>query len=241
MESSLDGILATYRSTQHITTGVSLAELMIGRRFKMPLDQLRKVQFTRRVHFDPEVDRKSNAAQLKSKVRYDSKHRVRPSNLNSGQQVRVRVPVRDKLDPVWSDPVSIRSTVAPNTVRLDDGQVRNAKDVAPLPPLVAPTVISNSDAQQAESSAQPANPQPLSLNKPTSKQRRGAKAAKDSDSETYGSTSGPTSAPTGGSTSSSTIAPVPPPASTSKNTAPESVRRSHRERHKPAYLKDYVP
>jgi hypothetical protein len=69
---------------------------MIGRRFKMPLDQLRKVQFRRRVHFDTRVDAKAETAQLRSKQRYDDKHRVRSSHLDAGQQVRVRVPVRDK-------------------------------------------------------------------------------------------------------------------------------------------------
>ena len=213
---TLDSILGTYRSTQHSTTGVSPAELMIGRRFKMPLDQLRKTQFRRRVHFDKEVDIKSDTSQRKSKMRYDQRHRVRSSLFDAGQQVRVRVPVREKLDPVWTDPVSIEALVGPDTVRLDNGSVRNARDLAPVPELNRESGDSDRDESSTETTegrAQPADRQPTPPNQPA--EQPGADEATRSERS-----------------QASRPVPVPQP--------PVPLRRSQRDRHPPAKFNDYV-
>lgn len=48
--------------------------------------------------------------------------------------MQIQVFVRDKLDPVLSDPVPVAANVAQDTVKLKDGSVRNAQ--ASLPSLV---------------------------------------------------------------------------------------------------------
>lgn len=40
IDAAIDGFLVTYRSTQHSTTEVLLVELIISRRFEIPLDQV---------------------------------------------------------------------------------------------------------------------------------------------------------------------------------------------------------
>lgn len=74
IDAVLDGIIATYKSTQHSNTGVSPAKLIIGRRFKILLIQLSKVKSRRKVYYFRRVDAKSETAQQKSKQRYDVKH-----------------------------------------------------------------------------------------------------------------------------------------------------------------------
>lgn len=69
-------------------------------------------------------------AQLKSEHRYDDKHIVRPY---AGQHVRVQVLVCDKFDSILSDLVFVEANFRSDTVRLQDGFVWNARDVALIP------------------------------------------------------------------------------------------------------------
>ena len=106
--------------------------------------------------------------------------------------MRVRVPVRDKLDPVWSDPVPVAANVGSDTVRLQDGSVRNARDVAPIPSLIpakdSKSSISDSSTGQTTSldsagRAQQAEPLHDSPTKPSSSKAEGASSTTVKPSE----------------------------------------------------------
>ena len=122
---ALRAMLASYRATAHATTGVSPAELMLGRKLVLPLDVLRSKP-PKQVSFgDPAVSVRQK--QLKQKSYADFKRRARPFPLHAGDWVRVRVQVRDsKLAKSWSEPKLIKKMLGPATVLLEDGTRWNA-------------------------------------------------------------------------------------------------------------------
>ena len=130
-ESTLRSIIANYRSTVHGTTGMTPAELMIGRKLRMPLDLLPLHPVRRTVHFEEThktVEQRVNFKQNQYKSYADDRRRAQPSNLKKGDRVRVRNPIRhNKLDPVWSSSHTIINKPSDDTATLEDGTTWNAE------------------------------------------------------------------------------------------------------------------
>ena len=125
---ALRAMLAAYRATPHATTGLSPAELMLGRKLLLPLDIL-KSRPPKEVHFEAPTQRVRDK-QLKQKRYADLHRRARPPQLKAGDWVRVRVQVRhSKLDKTWSEPQRIKQMLGPATALLQDGSRWNCKQL----------------------------------------------------------------------------------------------------------------
>ena len=90
LESALRSILANYRSTPHSTTGVSPAQLMIGRPLRTPLDLLLLNPSPRKVSFREPLEDRVYLKQQQSKNYTDSNRHTKPSYFPPGSQVRVK-------------------------------------------------------------------------------------------------------------------------------------------------------
>jgi len=125
---ALRAMLAAYRATAHHTTGVSPAELMLGRKMVLPLDIL-KPRPNKHVQFADPTPRVVQQ-QRKQKVYADFKRRAKPTLLQAGDWVRVRIQVRDsKLAKTWSEPKRITRMLGTATALLDDGNRWNARQL----------------------------------------------------------------------------------------------------------------
>ena len=136
IEVTLRSILASYLSIPHSTTGVSPAELMIGRQLRTPLDLLTLSHKPRRVRFeDEQIRERVQHKQEQYKSNADRRHHAHSTHLQASDQVRVHTPVRaSKLDPAYSVPKTIISKPNTDTARLDDGTTWNAAALLPVQP-----------------------------------------------------------------------------------------------------------
>ena len=132
---TLRSVLSSYRSLPHSTTGVSPAELMIGRQLRTPLDLLSLSHTPRKVHFDDaSLQEHVSEKQNQYKSYGDHRRHARDSHFQAGDQVRVRDPIRaSKLDPAYSEPKTVISKPSPDTARLDDGTTWNSRSLLPVP------------------------------------------------------------------------------------------------------------
>ena len=139
-EQSLRSVLLTYRSTPQATTGVSPAELLIGRQLRTPLDTLLLQKPPRRITFD--IPERVEEKQKQSKQYYDRTHHTKPSNFQTGNFVRIRKPVRkNKLEPAYTDPMRVTGRPSNDTARFEDGSTWNAADLIPaLNPAPGPNM-----------------------------------------------------------------------------------------------------
>ena len=120
-EDSLTSILANNSTTGQATTGRTPAELLIGRRIRMPLHLLALTTSRESVRFQ-EPGNDHVFRQQRRYKRYGEKlRRAKESKLNPGDQVRVKLPKRaTNMDPVWSEPHTVVDTEI-----LDDGTAWN--------------------------------------------------------------------------------------------------------------------
>ena len=92
-KTALRAMLAAYRTTPHATTGVTPAELMLGRKIRSTLDLLNQKRL-KKVRLADTTTRVEQ--QQRRQKRYaDESRNARPVQLTSGHWVRVRVQVRD--------------------------------------------------------------------------------------------------------------------------------------------------
>ena len=118
--------VATYRMTNHSTTGVSSADLMLAFKPRTPLSMLQSncspatkqsVSVSKRVQFQ----------QAKSAADHDKRTRAVSSCIKAGDYVRIRLPRRShKLAAVYSVPFRVQ-TVRGNCVILENGQKWNMR------------------------------------------------------------------------------------------------------------------
>ena len=161
---TLRSILANYRSTCHATTGVTPAELMIGRRMRMPLDLLSLKPPKRHVHFGADLRAHVQQKQTKYKAYADDRRRAKPSNLQPGDMVRFQLQNRQsKLDPVWSPPRRVVSKPSTYTATLEDGSTWNADKLmracSPHPQNAEAGELICSSAESSEQTEEPADQQ----------------------------------------------------------------------------------
>ena len=160
-EDTLRSILANYRSTVHSTTGQTPAELMIGRRFRMPLDMLALKPPLKKVLFSEHVEERVFNKQQKYKAYADTRRRAKHSNLQPGDSVRVKVQDRhSKLDPVWSSPRLVVEKTSDDTVKLEDGTTWNAEKLLVESSHSETPDASNSSADDHPESQPVQNPDP---------------------------------------------------------------------------------
>ena len=224
----LRSTLANYRSTVHSTTGTSPAELISGRKMRMPLDLLRLHPHSPSVHFSlpststsststPDSDQ-SLRAHVSHRQRYykqyaDKRRRTSDRSFQTGDNVRYRIPVRhSKLDPVWSAPFKVISKPSADTARLENGSTWNAVDLKideSDPPFPQPSDEDSESPPSTKASSHEDDIPPLE-----DLQTDTPSTLTDDNASTQGE-------------------PIP--------TAPEPLRRSERDRHPPARYKDFVP
>ena len=160
-DQAIRSILANFRSTVHSPTGKTPAELMFGRRMRMPLDLLRLDPSERHVTFNFEEPRrdssfvlrdKSEQLQLHQRVEQqqrrfkqyaDQPRHAKSSNFQRGDRVRVRNQVRPhKLSPMYSAQHTVVDMPSEDSALLDNGTVWNAEHLKldNSPTLEAPVV-----------------------------------------------------------------------------------------------------
>lgn len=190
---------------------------MIGRRFIMPLDRLaRAVPSQHSIRFDDFSMRQHVASyQRRQKRYYDARNNVKESLLAAKSDVYVRKDVRvNKYVPYWTAPKTVTRYVAPNTVQLDNGAVRNQRDIMAVPSGASPSQVTlpvaADDQQMRETPTFSASSSSSSVS---------TRAADDVSKDTAGSKLR-----------------GPPP----KPPLPAEPRYPRREQKTPAYLKDYV-
>ena len=83
--------LVAYRSTPHTTTGVSLAELLFGRKMRTKLPELREEMIA------SEVRDRDSGMKAKAKVYADKKRNAKESDISPGDKVLVKQERQDKL------------------------------------------------------------------------------------------------------------------------------------------------
>ena len=138
-EDSLRSIIANYRTTVQATTGRTPAELMIGRRLRMPLDLLALTPSRISVRFQEPLQDHVVRQQQRYKRYGDKLRRAKESKLIPGDQVRVKLPNRaTKLDPVWSEPHTVVETPSEHTATLDDGTTWNNEKLRVESPAESP-------------------------------------------------------------------------------------------------------
>ena len=162
VEETLFTALSAYRSTRHSTTQRSPAELMCGRSMTMPLDRLLKVAKTKNVSFDGEVASNVRRSQQRNEHHYNARNRAATFKAKAGDRVNVRENVRsNKYEPLWTLPKRIEKRLGDSTVRLEDGTVRNARDLVAAA-ISSPSWDSSVNARRAPSPP-PAAEQPLPI------------------------------------------------------------------------------
>ena len=126
-DDSLRSIISNYRSTVQATTGMTPAELMLGRKIKMPLDLLALEPPQRKVYFSETLKDHVFKKQQRYKNYADKRRCAKDSHLHPGDMVRLKVQDRQKLDPLWSPPHLILDMPSENTAKLEDGSTWNAE------------------------------------------------------------------------------------------------------------------
>ena len=122
--------LSAYRSTRHSTTQRSPAELMTGRPMTMPLDRLVKAARSDHVGLNDSVHANVHKSQIRNERNYNRRYRTTQFDTNVGDRFHVRDNVRhDKYQPIWTDPRTVVQKLGGSTVRLDNGVVRNSRDL----------------------------------------------------------------------------------------------------------------
>ncbi|PAA56643.1 hypothetical protein BOX15_Mlig004385g26 [Macrostomum lignano] len=119
-EDAIDLVLKTYRSSQHALTGLTPAELMIGRKLRSGLQLLRPTPVQQR----DDSDLRDSIAQRQAKnADYTNKRRrARDSMLQAGDWVWRQTPHRaHKLATRLKEPLKIASKAGRNTFVLSDG------------------------------------------------------------------------------------------------------------------------
>ena len=119
--------LCNYRATKHALTGTSPAELMIGRKLILPLDNLKPPQTPQHAAIFSQAEHVATKQKaLKSYV--DTKRKAKIPKFDVGHWVRVRKPVRGhKLKPVLTEPLKIVERIGPSTFQLRDGTKWSAR------------------------------------------------------------------------------------------------------------------
>ncbi len=124
--------LLHYRATQHSTTGVSPAFLMLGRELHLPLDRLSPALPKGPL---PNVRASVTRQQKRMKQKFDLSARVKVPDIKATDWVRVRRPHRDnKLASYWSAPLQITHQLGPATFLLSNGTRWHASRLRKVPP-----------------------------------------------------------------------------------------------------------
>ncbi len=111
--------LLHYRVTQHSTTGVSSAFLMLGCELHFPLDRLSPALAKGPL---PRVRASVICQQRRMKQKFDLSARVKVPDIKATDWVRVRRPHRDnKLASYWSAPLQVTHQLGPSTFLLCNG------------------------------------------------------------------------------------------------------------------------
>jgi hypothetical protein len=109
-------LLWSYRATPHSLTGVSPAELMIGRRMATPLSTLRRE--TKDSH---PLEKRVRERQQRRFEKLNA-NRSPPSQFSIGEYVRVKRPfAKGKLSSRLSGPYRIVQVVSPTVLKLENG------------------------------------------------------------------------------------------------------------------------
>ncbi len=131
--------LLHYRATQHSTTGVSPAFLMLGRELHLPLDRLSPALPKDPL---PNVRAFFTRQQRRMKQKFDLSARVKVPDIKATDWVRVRRPHRDnKLASYWSAPFQITHQLSPATFLLSNGTRWHASRLRKVPPPAHTTGI----------------------------------------------------------------------------------------------------
>lgn len=129
--------LLHYRATQHSTTEVSPASLMLGRELHLPLDRLRPTAGQNTL---PPVEASVTRRQKQMKQWFDKKKRVKIPDIAVADWVRARRPHRgNKMASFWSTPQQVARRLGPATYLLDDGTRWHASCLkkVPAPPATS--------------------------------------------------------------------------------------------------------
>ncbi|KAL0161729.1 hypothetical protein M9458_045454, partial [Cirrhinus mrigala] len=111
--------LLHYRASQHSTTGVSPASLMLGRELNLPLDRLRPITPQR---LPRGVKTRIARQQRRMKQRFDRLRRAKEPNIAVHDWVRARRPHRhNKLASFWSEPLVVTRQMGRASYLLEDG------------------------------------------------------------------------------------------------------------------------
>ena len=115
--------LCNYCATKHVLTGLSPAELTIGRKRVLPLENLKPPQ-----SISVQENAKCIAAKQETSKSYvDTRYKAKLPESDVGHSVRVKKPLRGhKLKPVLSDPLKVMKRIGPSTFQLQDGTKWNA-------------------------------------------------------------------------------------------------------------------
>ena len=140
VDEALFTALSAYRSTRQCTTQRSPAELMCGRKMTMPLDRLLKMISPRKVTFDVDLCDNVYRAQQRYVRNYNRKAGSTQFIARNGDRFHVRRNVRNnKYEPMWTLPRRVTDNLGSATVRLDDGTVRNSRDLVAARQAVVPS------------------------------------------------------------------------------------------------------
>ena len=129
-ETAIHILLRAYRSTPHALTGRTPAELMIGRKLRMPLNVIQPSP-------PPSEDVKAKAEEIahqqaKTKSYTDERRHAKPPRLAVGDWVRIQRPNRKhKLASGLSQPKRIARRLGNSAFQLEDGTKWNARRLRP--------------------------------------------------------------------------------------------------------------
>ncbi|XP_043212449.1 uncharacterized protein K02A2.6-like [Amphibalanus amphitrite] len=121
--------LARYRATPHCTTGRAPSELLHGRVMRLDLPVIGQPASP-----DREVHRRVERQQRRNRRNYNSRQAVRPTRIQVGDVVRVKIPghIR-KDDRKFSEPLKVTRQVAAGTFELENGTRWNSAHLARVP------------------------------------------------------------------------------------------------------------
>ena len=154
---------------------------MIGRKLALPLDRLtRGSQKSGRLD-DPSIQDHVSKQQRRQKRYFDKRNNIESKPLSRGKKVHVRANVRpDKYTPFWTAPKQFAKQVAPNTVMLDDGNVRNQRDLVVGTKKCGPRSPAKLRPTQAASTSQePATPDSIPVEAASAMPNVAAKSTHD--------------------------------------------------------------
>ncbi len=128
---ALSQTLMQYHATQHATTGVSPACLMLGRELELPLSRLHPPQ---QLPVNTSIRARVHQHQRNMRARYDSKYHVRPTKIRVQDWVRAHWPHRSNtLSSFLSDPLQIKRQLGPVTFELANGSRWHASCLCRVP------------------------------------------------------------------------------------------------------------